>query len=105
MENINLNSVANEFKKFLISRCKSNLRFISKIKFNKKSISVTITDYKSLIFNNFFTEKSLYNDIIFYLSLFIKENNIKCFNTNGVVYDKDYLKYVYKNLRINEKIN
>lgn len=104
MVQVNLNDVANEFKEYIINKCRQNLRFISSIKFNKKSISININDYKSLIFNDFFTEKSLYNTIISYLSLFIKENNINCFNTVDIVYDIDYLKYVYKNLRINEKV-
>jgi len=87
-----------EFKNFFLERIKSNRNGIKNIRFNKKSISVTIDkDLIGFYFNNFFTEKSLFKEIIFYLSLYIKENNLNCFNTYGIVYDIDYLNYVFEN--------
>ena len=91
-----------DFLKFFKERCKSNVTYIKSIRFNKKSISIKMDNFdRNFVFNDFFTEKSLYNLIISYLSIYIKENEIKCFNTVGLVYDIDYLKYVYEKLNIN----
>lgn len=91
-----------EFKNYFVNNCKSNVTFIKSLRFNKKSISVTLDkESRNFIFNGFFNEKSLYNLIINYLSLYIKENNLNVFNTVGVVYDKDYLRYVFGDLKIN----
>lgn len=87
-----------KFKEYFIEKNHSNMNGIKSIRFNKKSISVTIDkDLVNFFFNDFFTKKSLYKDIIFYLSMYIKENQLICFNTVGVVYDIDYLKYVFSN--------
>lgn len=76
------------FLKYMICKETSNISFIKAIKINKKSISVKL-DNNSFIFNDFFTKQSLYNMIIHYLSLYIKDNNINIPN------DIDYLKYKY----------
>ena len=77
-----------DFLNYMISKEISNISFIEAIKINKKSISIKL-DNNSFIFNDFFTKQSLYNMIIHYLSLYIKDNNINTPN------DIDYLKYKY----------
>ena len=84
-----------EFLNFFEKRCRSNVpNFIKSIRFNKKSISVRLED-KNFLFNDLYTKKSLYNDIIGYLSIYIKENNL------NIPYDIDYLKYKYAKLNTN----
>ena len=78
-----------EFLNYMVSKERSNISFIEAIKVNKKSISIKLNDNECFIFNNFFTKQSLYNMIIHYLSLYIKDNNI------DMPTDKDYLKYKY----------
>ena len=79
-----------DFFFFLISKEISNISFIEAIKINKKSISIKLNkDVECFIFNDFFTKQSLYNMVIHYLSLYIKDNNINIPN------DIDYLKYKY----------
>ena len=96
-----MNINAQNFLEYFKENCRSNVNYIQSIKFNKKSITVKIDDdAKPFVFNSFFTEKRLYNLIISYLSSYIKENEINCFNTVGVVYDIDYLKYTFKKLNI-----
>lgn len=82
-----------DFLEYLISNCKSNLRFIKAIKFNTKSITVKCDD-KNLIFNEIFNERYLYNLIINYLILYIE--------FNGIDYptDKDFLTYKFKKLNV-----
>lgn len=84
----------NKFLKYLIKNSPTNMKFIKSIKFNKKSISVKIVD-KQFFFNDVYTKRSLYNDIINYLILFIKDNNID-YST-----DKDFLTYKFNKININ----
>ena len=87
-DNMKINNKA--FLEYMICKEKSNISFIKAIKINKKSISIKLNnDNKNFVFNNFFTKQSLYNMIIHYLSLYIKDNNIDIPN------DIDYLKYKY----------
>ena len=85
-DNMKINNKA--FLEYMICKEKSNISFIKAIKINKKSISIKL-DNNSFIFNDFFTKQSLYNMIINYLSLYIKDNNIDTPD------DIDYLKYKY----------
>ena len=78
-----------EFLNYMVSKEQSNISFIKAIKINKKSISIKLDNNSCFIFNNFFTKQSLYNMIIHYLSLYIKDNNI------DIPSDIDYLKYKY----------
>ena len=79
-----------DFLNYIVSKETSNVSFIKAIKINKKSISIKLNnDGENFIFNNFFTKQSLYNMIIHYLSLYIKDNNI------NIPSDIDYLKYKY----------
>ena len=85
-DNMKINN--KDFLNYIVSKETSNISFIKAIKINKKSISIKL-DNNSFIFNDFFTKQSLYNMIIHYLSLYIKDNNI------NMPTDKDYLKYKY----------
>ena len=85
-DNMKINN--KEFLEYMISKEASNISFIKTVKINKKSISIKL-DNNSFIFNDFFTKQSLYNMVIHYLSLYIKDNNIDIPN------DIDYLKYKY----------
>lgn len=85
-DNMKINN--KEFLNYMVSKEASNISFIKTVKINKKSISIKL-DNNSFIFNDFFTKQSLYNMIIHYLSLYIKDNNI---NTPNNI---DYLKYKY----------
>lgn len=85
-DNMKINN--KEFLNYMVSKEPSNISFIKTVKINKKSISIKL-DNNSFIFNDFFTKQSLYNMIINYLSLYIKDNNIDIPN------DIDYLKYKY----------
>lgn len=79
-----------EFLNYMVSKEISNISFIEAIRFNKKSISIKLNkDVECFVFNDFFTKQSLYNMIIFYLSLYIKDNDI------DMPTDIDYLKYKY----------
>ena len=78
-----------EFLNYMVSKESSNISFIEAIKVNKKSISIKLNDNECFIFNSFYTKQSLYNMIIHYLSLYIKDYNI------DMPTDKDYLKYKY----------
>ena len=79
-----------DFLNYITSKETSNVSFIKAIKINKKSISIKLNnDGENFIFNNFFTKQSLYNMIIHYLSLYIKDNHI------NMPTDIDYLKYKY----------
>lgn len=78
-----------EFLNYMITKEKSNISFIEAIKINKKSISIKLNDVECFVFNDFFTKQSLYNMVIFYLSLYIKDNDI------DMPTDIDYLKYKY----------
>ena len=78
-----------KFLNYMVSKEASNISFIKAIKINKKSISIKLDNNSCFIFNDFFTKQSLYNMIINYLSLYIKDNNIDTPN------DIDYLKYKY----------
>ena len=85
-DNMKINN--KKFLEYMISKEASNISFIKTVKINKKSILIKL-DNNSFIFNDFFTKQSLYNMIIHYLSLYIKDNNINTPN------DIDYLKYKY----------
>ena len=85
-DNMKINN--KEFLNYMVSKEASNISFIKTVKINKKSISIKL-DNNSFIFNDFFTKQSLYNMIIHYLSLYIKDNNINTPN------DIDYLKHKY----------
>lgn len=79
-----------EFLNYMASKEISNISFIEAIKINKKSISIKLNkDVACFVFNDFFTKQSLYNMVIFYLSLYIKDNDI------DIPTDIDYLKYKY----------
>lgn len=78
-----------EFLNYMISKEISNISFIEAIKINKKSISIKLNNNECFIFNDFFTKQSLYNMVIHYLSLYIKDNDI------DMPTDIDYLKYKY----------
>ena len=79
-----------EFLNYMVSKETSNISFIKAIKINKKSISIKLNkDAECFVFNDCFTKQSLYNMVIHYLSLYIKDNNIDIPN------DIDYLKYKY----------
>ena len=87
-DNMKINN--KEFLNYMVSKEKSNISFIEAIKINKKSISIKLDkDMECFIFNDFFTKQSLYNMVIFYLSLYIKDNDI------DMPTDIDYLKYKY----------
>ena len=74
----------------MVSKETMNISFIEAIKINKKSISIKLNkDVECFIFNDCFTKQSLYNMVIHYLSLYIKDNNI------NIPSDIDYLKYKY----------
>ena len=83
-----------KFLEYLKENSKTNLNFIKSIRFNKKSISVKVED-KQFFFNDFFTEKTLYNIIISYLVTYIKTNNVY------YTADRDFLEYKYAKLNIN----
>lgn len=91
----------NNNKEFLNYFIESNLKHgvnrngLKKIKFNKKSISVTLEN--NFYFNSFFTEKDLLNEILKLLSLYIMENNLNLCN------DIDFLKYKYHKINCNYK--
>lgn len=78
-----------EFLNYMVSKELSNISFIKSIRINKKSISIKLNNNECFIFNDFFTKQSLYNMVIFYLSLYIKDNDI------DMPTDIDYLKYKY----------
>lgn len=78
-----------EFLEYMVSKEISNISFIKAIRINKKSISIKLNNNECFIFNDFFTKQSLYNMVIYYLSLYIKDNNI------NIPSDIDYLKYKY----------
>lgn len=87
-DNMKINN--KEFLNYMVSKELKNISFIEAIKINKKSISIKLNkDSKNFVFNDFFTKQSLYNMVIFYLSLYIKDNNI------DMPTDTDYLKYKY----------
>ena len=87
-DNMKINN--KEFLNYIVAKETSNISFIKAIKINKKSISIKLNnDSEKFVFNNFFTKQSLYNMVIRYLSLYIKDNNIDTPN------DIDYLKYKY----------
>ena len=72
-----------------------NRNELKKIRFNKKSISVTIEN--NFYFNNFFTKKDLLNEILKLLQLYIIENNL------NLPHDLDFLKYKYSKINCNYK--
>ena len=86
-DNMKINN--KEFLEYMVSKEINNISFIKAIKINKKSISIKLDNNSCFIFNDFFTKQSLYNMVIRYLSLYIKDNNI------NIPSDIDYLKYKY----------
>lgn len=72
-----------------------NRNGLKKIRFNKKSISVTIEN--NFYFNSLFNEKSLLNEILKILQLYIIENNL------NLCSDIDFLKYKYSKINCNYK--
>lgn len=86
-DNMKINN--KEFLEYMVSKEINNISFIKAIKINKKSISIKLDNNSCFIFNDFFTKQSLYNMVIHYLSLYIKDNNI------DIPSDIDYLKYKY----------
>ena len=86
-DNMGINN--QDFLNYMISKEISNIFYIKAIRFNKKSITIKLNDNECFIFNNLFTKQSLYNMVINYLSLYIKDNNI------DIPSDIDYLKYKY----------
>lgn len=88
----------NEFLNFFIEE---NLKYginrngLKKIKFNKKSISVTLEN--NFYFSSFYTEKDLLNEILKILQLYIIENNL------NLCQDMDFMEYKFKKININYK--
>ena len=97
---LELNNKNIDNKKFLNYFLNENLKRginrngIKRINFNKKSISIIIKN--DFYFNDFFNEKSLLNEILKLLSLYIMENNL------NLPHDLDFLKYKYH--KINCKV-
>ena len=102
MEYLELNNKNIDNKKFLNYFLNENLKHginrngLKKIKFNKKSISVTLEN--NFYFNSFFTEKDLLNEILKILQLYIIENNL------NLCQDMDFLKYKYNKINCNYKL-
>ena len=69
-----------------------NRNGLKKIRFNKKSISVTIEN--NFYFNSLFNEKSLLNEILKLLKIYIMEHNL------NLCYDMDFLKNKFKKLNV-----
>ena len=98
---LELNNKNIDNKKFLNYFLNENLKHginkngLTKIRFNKKSISVTIEN--NFYFNNFFTKKDLLNEILKLLQLYIIENNL------NLPQDIDFLKYKYSKIKCNYK--
>ena len=96
MLELNNKNIDNE--KFLSYYLDENLKHginrngLTEIKFNKKSISVTIEN--NYYFNSFFTKKDLLNEIIKLLQKYIIENNL------NLTHDMDFLKYKFKKINI-----
>lgn len=96
---LELNNQNIDNKKFLSYYLDENLKHginrngLKKIRFNKKSISVTIEN--NFYFNSLFNEKSLLNEILKILQLYIIENNL------NLCQDMDFLKYKFKKININ----
>lgn len=96
---LELNNQNIDNKKFLNYFLNENLKHginrngIKRINFNKKSISIIIKN--DFYFNDFFNEKSLLNEILKLLSLYIMENNL------SLTHDMDFLKYKFKKININ----
>lgn len=94
---LNNENINNEkfLKYFLNENLKkgANRNGIKKIRFNKKSISVTIENH--YYFNDFFTEKDLLNEILKLLKMYIMEHNL------NLCQDMDFLKYKFKKININ----
>ena len=88
---IELNNKNIDNKKFLNYFLEKNLKQginrkgLKEIRFNKKSISVTIEN--NFYLNSLFTEKDLLNEILKILQLYIIENNLNLCD------DIDFLKY------------
>ena len=93
-----LNNKNIDNKKFLNYFIEENLKHgvnkngLKKIRFNKKSISVTIEN--DFYFNNLFTEKDLLNEILIILQKYIIENDLNLCN------DLDFLKYKFKKINL-----
>ena len=96
MLELNNKNIDNE--KFLNYFIEENLKHgvnkngLKKIRFNKKSISVTIEN--DFYFNNLFTEKDLLNEILIILQKYIIENDLNLCN------DLDFLKYKFKKINL-----
>ena len=94
-----LNNKNIDNKKFLNYFLNENLKHginrnaLTEIRFNKKSISVTIEN--NFYLNSLFTEKDLLNEILKILQLYIIENNLNLCN------DLDFFKYKFKKTNIN----
>lgn len=99
MEYLELNNKNIDNEKFLNYFIEENLKRgvnrngLKMIKFNKKSISVTIENH--YYFNNLFTEKDLLNEILKLLKMYIMEHNL------NLTHDIDFLKYKFKKININ----
>lgn len=101
MEYLKLNNENIDNKKFLNYFLNENLKRginrngLKEIRFNKKSISVTIENH--FYFNDFFTEKDLLNEILKLLKMYIMEHNL------NLTHDMDFLKYKYHKINCNYK--
>ena len=97
-----LNNKNIDNKKFLSYFIDENLKHginrngLTEIRFNKKSISVTIEN--NHYFTNFFTKKDLLNEILKLLQLYIIENNL------NLTHDMDFLEYKYNKINCNYKL-
>ena len=95
---LELNNQNIDNKKFLNYYLESNLKKginrngLKEIRFNKKSISVTIENH--YYFNDFFTGKNLLNEILKLLKMYIMEHNLNLCN------DMDFLEYKFKKLNV-----
>lgn len=72
-----------------------NRNGLNGIRFNKKSISVTIQNHH--YFNDFFNEKNLLNEILKILQIYIIEHNL------NLPHDMDFLRHKFKKININYK--
>ena len=96
---LELNNKNIDNKKFLNYYLEKNLKQgvnrngLTEIRFNKKSISVTIENH--YYFNDFFNETSLLNEIIKTLQMYIIQNDL------NLTHDMDFLKYKFKKININ----
>ena len=94
---LNNENINNEkfLKYFLNENLKKgvNRNGLKKIRFNKKSISITIEN--NFYFNDFFTKENLLKEILILLKSYIIENEL------NLTHDMDFMEYKFKKININ----